>query len=72
MLWTMKQKIFWEKTYYETKFSKIFQLRYRRKFNFEEFLNRSNIFKLYKSFEAHETCEDRWATSSTPSWPLII
>ena len=48
----MEQKIFCEKTYYETKSFKIVQARYWRKFNFEIFPKRSQIFELVKNFEA--------------------
>ena len=71
MPWTMEQKIFCVKTYYETKSSKIVQARYRRKLNFNIFLNRSLIFKLVKNFEAHGICEDHMATGSSPSGSLL-
>ena len=71
MPWTMEQKIFCVKTYYETKSFKIVQARYRRKFNFNTFPNRSQILKLIKNFEAHGTCEDRRAKGSSPSGPPI-
>ena len=71
MPWTMEQKIFYVKTYYETKSFKIVQARYRRKFNFNTFPNRSQILKLIKNFEAHGTCEDRRAKGSSPSGPPI-
>ena len=61
MPWSMEQ-IFCVKTYYETMFFKIVQGKYRRKFNVNAFPNRSQIFKLVKSFEAHDTGEDRRAT----------
>jgi hypothetical protein len=66
MAWLMGQKIFCVKTYYETKSFKIVQARYKRKFNFNTFLSRNQIFKLVKNFEAYGTCEDRRATGSSP------
>ena len=41
----------------------------RRKFNFNLFLNRSQIFKLVKNFDAHRTCKSR--RCSSPSVRLI-
>ena len=52
------------KTYYKTKSSTIFPVRYWRKFNSCTFQNRSKIFMLVKNVEAHGTCEDHWATGS--------
>ena len=43
------------------------QASYRRNFNFKTFQNRSQIFKLDKNFEAHASCKDHWAISSSPS-----
>ena len=65
------RRSFFEKTYYEIKSFKIVQARYRRKFNFNTFPNRSQIYKLVKNFEAQGTCEDSWATCSSPSGTLI-
>ena len=42
----MEQKIFCVNTYYKTKCFKIVQAKYRRKFNFLTFLNRSLTLKL--------------------------
>ena len=58
MPWSMEQKIFCLKTYYETKSFQIVQARFRRKFSFNKFPNRSQIFKLVKKFETHGTCGD--------------
>ena len=41
MPWQMEQKIFCVKTYYETKSFQIVQARFRRKFSFNKFPNRS-------------------------------
>ena len=71
MPWSMEQKIFCVKTYYETKSFKIVQARFRRKFSFNQFPNRSQIFKLVKKFEAHGTCGDRRVAGSSPSGPPI-
>jgi len=71
MPWSMEQKIFCVKTYYETKSFQIVQARFRRKFSFNKFPNRSHIFKLVKKFETHGTCEDRRVTGSSPSGPPI-
>ena len=62
MSWMMEQKIFCEEIYDETKSLKIVQNRYRGKFNFNSFPNKSQIFKLIKNFEADGTCEivDQW------------
>ena len=66
----MEQKIFCVKTYYEMKSFQIVQARFRRKFSFNKFLNRSQIFKLVKKFETHGgTCGDRRVTGSSPSGP---
>ena len=51
----------------------IVQARCRKKFNFNIFLNRSQIFKLVKNFEAHCTCEDhRVMGSSLSRLPVTI
>ena len=71
MPWSMEQKIFCVKTYYETKSFQIVQARFRRKFSFNKFPNRSQIFKLGKKFETHGTCGDRRVTGSSPSGPPI-
>ena len=71
MPWSMEQKIFCVKTYYETKSFRIVQARFRRKFSFNQFPNRSQIFKLVKKFEAHGTCGDRRVAGSSPSGPPI-
>ena len=57
MPWTMEQKIFYAKSYYETKSLKIIQARYRRMFKFTTFLKRRKIFILVKNFEAPGTCK---------------
>ena len=46
MCWTMERKIFCVTAYCGSKSFKIFQLRYKRKFNYNAFPNRSQIFKL--------------------------
>jgi hypothetical protein len=66
MPWLMEQKIFCVKTYYEAKSFKIVQARYNRKFNFNTFPIKSQIFKLFKNFKAYGTCEDRRATGYSP------
>ena len=71
MPWSMEQKIFCVKTYYETKSFQIVQARFRRKFSFNKFPNRSQIFKLVKKFETHGTYGDRRVTGSSPSGPPI-
>ena len=73
MPWSMEQKIFCVKTYYETKSFKIVQARFRRKFSFNQFPNRSQIFKLVKKFEAHGTCGDSRVAGLSPSGlPITI
>ena len=67
----MEQKIFCVKTYYETKSFQIVQARFRRKFSFNKFPNRSQIFKLVEKFETHGTCGDRMVTGSSLSGPPI-
>ena len=47
--WTMEKRIFFVNTYYEIKSFKIVQERHARKFNFEKFQNRNQIFKLVKN-----------------------
>ena len=69
MPWSMEQKIFCVKTYYETKSFQIVQARFRRKFSFNNIPNRSQIFKLVKKFETHGSCGDRRVTGSSPSGP---
>ena len=69
MPWTIEQ-IFWVKIYYKTKFFKIAQARYRQKFNFTTFPNRS--LGLVKNCEAHGTFEDRRLTRSLPNNPPVI
>jgi len=71
MPWSMEQKIFCVKTYYETKSFQIVQARFRTKFSFNKFPKRSQIFKLFKMFETHGTCGDRRVTVSSPSGPSI-
>ena len=71
MHWAMEQKVFCVKTFYEMKFFQIVQARFRRKFSFNQFSNRSQIFKLVKKFEAHGTCGDRRVAGSSPSGPPI-
>ena len=68
---SMEQKVFCVKTYYETKSFRIVQARFRRKFSFNQFPNRSQIFKLVKKFKAHGTCGDRRVAGSSPSGPPI-
>ena len=67
----MEQKIFSVKTNYESEFLKIVQARYWRKFNFNIFPNRSQMFELIKNFEDHNTFEIRLAMGSSPSMPPI-
>ena len=67
MPWTMEQKMFCLKTYYETKSSKIILARYSKKINFNTFPNRSLIFELVNNFEDQGTYEDRKTTCSSPS-----
>ena len=50
--WLIKRKISRAKTYYETKTFKIFHARCRRKYSFNAFPARSQIFYLIKTFEA--------------------
>ena len=70
MPWTMEQKIFWR---YITKLSLSRQLKQnRKKFSFNTFPNRNQVLKLVKKFENHITCEDRGATGSSLTGPLII
>ena len=45
ILWMIEEKIFCVKTYYERLF-KIVQARYKRKFNFNTFPNRNQIFQI--------------------------
>ena len=71
MLWTMEQKIFCVKTYYETNSFKIGPTRYRRKFKFNIFPIRSQNFQIVRNFETHNTCKDRRATVSSLSGSLI-
>ena len=71
MPWSMEQKIFCVKTYYEMKSFQIVQARFRRKISFNKFPNKSQIFKLVKKFETHGTCGDRRVTGSSPSRPPI-
>ena len=59
MPWMIQKGIFFVKIHYETKSFEI-QVKYRRKINFSIFLNKSYIFMLAKSFEAHGNCEDPW------------
>ena len=47
------------KKWHDMMMIKIVQAKYRRKFNFNTFLNRSYIFKLVKNSEVHSTCEDQ-------------
>ena len=61
----MEEKILSVKRYYETKIFKIVQAIYRKKININTFLNRSQIFKLVKNFEAHGTWEVLKTTSSS-------
>ena len=67
----MMEQIFCAKTYHKTKSFKIVQVRYRRKFNFNTFPNRSLIFKLVKNFKAHRTSEDHKTMDSSPTGPPI-
>ena len=55
------------RTYYKIKSFNIVQERYRSKFNFNTFTNRSQIFKLVKNIEAHDTWENSKAASSSQS-----
>ena len=64
--WKIERKFFCVKTYYETKSFIIVRTRYKRKFNFNTFPNRSQIFKLIKNVEAHGACEGYRATGSSP------
>ena len=67
----MGQKILCVKIYYETQSFKIVQARYRRKFSWNTFLNRSQIFKLFKNFEPPGSCDDRKAMDSSSFGPPI-
>ena len=49
----------------------IVQARYRKKFNICTFPNRCQIFQLIKDFAAYNTHQNRTATNSLPSGPLI-
>ena len=49
----MEQKIFCEKTYYETERFKIVQPSYRRKFSYNTFLNRSQILKVVNIYRGN-------------------
>ena len=59
------------KTYYETKSLNIILVKFGRKFNFNTFPNKNQIFKLIKNFEVHGTCEDRKAMGSSPFGPPL-
>ena len=50
---------------------KIVQARCRRKFNYNMFQNKSQIFKLVRNFEAHRTSENHRAIVSSTSGPPI-
>ena len=55
----------------EGRFFMVVQARYRKKFKFNTFPNRSQIFKLDKNFEVQSTCGDHRAMASSPSGPPI-
>ena len=59
------EQIFCMKTYSKTKSLMIVKEWYRRKFNFNTFPKKSQIFKLVKNFEVHDTSEDCRAMSSS-------
>ena len=71
MHWTMEQKIVSVKTYYKITSFKIVQAKYRWKFNFYMFPNRSQIYILFKNFEPHGTSEDHTITDFSPIKPSI-
>ena len=52
---------------WETMFFKIVQSRYKRKFNFNIFPNRAQIFKFVKNFQICGIFENRRAMGSSPS-----
>ena len=63
----VRGKIFCVTTYIETKSYKVVQTRFRRKFNFNTFSEKSQIFLWYHNFQTYETVDKRSKKTENPS-----
>ena len=66
MAWTV-EKNFCVPTYIETKSYKVVQTRFCRKFNFNTFLEKSQIFLWYHNFQTYGTVDKRSKKTENPS-----
>ena len=72
IVWMLERKIlFFVKTYYKISSFNIIQAKLLRRFSFNTFPKGSQIFKLVKKWVSHDSCEDRRATVSSISRPLV-
>ena len=67
MAWKLEEKIFCVTTYIETKSYKTVQTRFRRKFNFNTYPGKSQIFLWYRNFQIYGTVNKRSKKSENPS-----
>ena len=67
MAWKLEEKIFCVTTYIETKSYKTVQTRFRRKFNFNTYPGKSQIFLWYRNFQIYGTVNKRSKKLENPS-----
>ena len=67
MAWKLEEKIFCVTTYIETKSYKTVQARFRRKFNFNTYPGKSQIFLWYRNFQIYGTVNKRSKKLENPS-----
>jgi len=56
MTWKLEEKVFCVTTYTQTKSYKTVQTRFRRKFNFNTYPGKSQIFLWYRNFQSCGDC----------------
>ena len=66
MPWTKEEKIFCVTTYLETKSFKTVQAKYRRKFNFNNYPQKSQIYRWTHKFQATGSVNNLNKKSATP------
>ena len=67
MAWKLEEKIFCVTTYIETKSYKTVQTRFRRKFNFNTYPGKSQIFLWHRNFQIYGTVNKRSKKLENPS-----
>ena len=67
MAWKLEEKMFCVTTYIETKSFKAVQTRFRKKFNFNIYPEKSQIFLRYCNFQTYGIVNKRSKKSENPS-----